>query len=148
MLKTESVNYINSLAKMLSSFASATGSSVIAAEAYGKKNYLTEFVSRYEIPAEKLALVPSEEKLSELLKRWFCGEGKSSGKDRLLARCFVWQLRRGFGEPKSVYVLGDDRSVLQDLSSVEDGAPHYAVEDLMFAVYPEGTLCFLLGHSE
>ena len=78
MLKTESVNYINSLAKMLSSFASATGSSVIAAEAYGKKNYLTEFVSRYEIPAEKLALVPSEEKLSELLKRWFCGEGKSS----------------------------------------------------------------------
>ena len=48
----------------------------------------------------------------------------------------------------SVFVLGEDRSVLQELRSAEDGAPHYAVEDLLFAVYQEGTLCFLLGHSE
>ena len=148
MLKAESVAYINNLAKMLSSFATGTGPSVIAAEAYGKKNYLSEFVSRYEIEAEKLALVPTEDALGEVLGRWFCGKGKGSAKDRLLARCFAWQLRRGFGEPKSVFVLGEDRSVLQELRSAEDGAPHYAVEDLLFAVYQEGTLCFLLGHSE
>ena len=148
MLKPESVSYINNLAKMLSSFATATGHSVMAVEAYGKKNYLTEFVSRYGITAEKLALIPSEEELSEVLKRWFCGEGKGSAKDRLLARCFAWQLRRGFGEPKAVFVLGEDRSVLRELCSLEEGLPRYAVDNLLFAVYQEGTLCFLLGHSD
>lgn len=148
MLKAESVTYINNLAKMLSSFATATGPSVIAVEDYGKKNYLSEFVARYEITAEKLAFIPTEESLSEALKRWFCGKGKGSAKDRLLARCFAWQLRRGFGEPKAVFVLGDDRSVLQELRSTEEGLPRYAVDDLMFAVYQEGTLCFLLGRSE
>lgn len=148
MLKPEAVNYINNMAKMFSSFASATGPSVIAVEAYGKKNYLAEFVSRYEITAEKLSLVPAAENLTEVLKRWFCGEGKGCTKDRLLARCFVWQLRRGFGEPKSVFVLGEDRSVLQELCSSEAGAPRYAVEDLLFAVYQEGTLCFMRGRSE
>ena len=148
MLKIESVNYINSLAKMLSSFASGNGKSVIAVEAYGKKNYLSEFVTRYEITPEKLALVPTEEKLGEVLRRWFCGEGKGSAKDRLLSRSFNWQLRRGFGEPKAVFVLGEDRSVLEELRSTEEGLPRYALDDLLFAVYQEGTLCFLLGRGE
>ncbi len=148
MLKIESVNYINSLAKMFSSFASGTGKSMIAVEAYGKKNYLTEFVTRYEVSPEKLALVPAEEKLSEVLERWFCGEGKGRAKDRLLARCFNWQLRRGFGEPKAVFVLGEDRSVLEELRSTEEGLPRYALDDLLFAIYQEGTLCFLRGRSE
>lgn len=148
MLKNESVNYINSLAKMFSSFATATGKSMIAVEAYGKKNYLTEFVTRYGVSAEKLALVPTEKTLGEVMTRWFCGDGKGSGKDRLLARCFIWQLRRGFGEPKAVFVLGEDRSVLQELCSAEEGLPRYAVDDLLFAVYQEGTLCFLRGRGE
>ena len=148
MLKNESVSYINSLAKMFSSFAAATGKSVIAVEAYGKKNYLSEFVNRYEISAEKLALLPTEETLGDVMKRWFCGEGRGRTKDRMLARVFNWQLRRGFGEPKAVFVLGEDRSVLEELRSTEEGLPHYAVDDLLFAVYPEGTLCFLRGRSE
>ena len=148
MLKKESVQYINNLAKMFSSFASATGKSVIAVEAYGKKNYLTEFVTRYGVSAEKLALVPTEKTLREVLTVWFCGEGESKAKDRLLSRCFNWQLRRGFGEPKAVFVLGEDRSVLQELCSAEDGLPRYVLEDLLFAVYQEGTLCFLCGRGE
>ena len=148
MLKKESVQYINSLARTFSSFASGTGNSVIAAEAYGKKNYLTEFVNRYEVPAEKLTLVSTEKTLAEVLTQWFCGEGKGTAKDRLLARGFNWQLRRGFGEPKAVFVLGEDRSVLQELSSAEEGLPRYTVDDLLFAVYQEGTLCFLRGHGE
>ena len=148
MLKNESVQYINSLAKMFSSFSTATGPSVLAVEAYGRKNYLTEFVTRYAVSAEKLALIPAEETLSDILKRWLCGEGKGRAKDRLLARVFNWQLRRGFGEPKAVFVLGEDRSVLEELRSTEEGLPRYAVDDLLFAVYQEGTLCFLLGRSE
>lgn len=148
MLKKESVHYINNLARMFSSFANATGSDVIAVEAYGKKNYLSEFVSRYEVSAEKLALVPTEEKLGDILRRWFCGEGKGCTKDRLLSRCFNWQLNRGFGEPKAVFTLGEDRSVLQELCSAEEGAPRYTVDDLLFAVYREGTLCFLRGRGE
>lgn len=148
MLKNESVHYINSLAKMFSSFASATGKSVIAVEAYGKKNYLTDFVTRYGVSAEKLVLVPTEKTLREVLTVWFCGDGKGTAKDRLLARCFNWQLRRGFGEPKAVFVLGEDRSVLQELCSSEEGLPRYALDDLLFAVYQEGTLCFLRGRGE
>ena len=147
MLKKETVNYINNLAKMASTFAAGTGKSVIAAEAYEKKNYLSDFVARYEIPAEHLALEPSEEALSEIMKRWLCGKGEASRKDRWIARRFCWLLDRYAGEPKTVYVLGEDRSVLAELSKTEGDGPHYMVEDLLFAVYKEGTLCFLLGHG-
>ena len=148
MLKTETVNYINNLAKMASSYASGHGRSVIAAEAYQKKNYLSDFAARYEIPGEELRLVPSEETLGDIMTRWLCGEGKSRAKDRWIARWFCWLLHRYAGEPKSVHVLGEDRSVLELLSKTEgDDAPHYVVEDLLFAIYPEGTLCFMLGHG-
>lgn len=149
MLKPETVNYINNLARMASSFASGTGRSVIAAEAYGKKNYLSDFVARYEIPAEHLLLQPAAETLDEVMTRWLCGAGKPKGKDRWIARRFCWLLRRYLGEPKTLNVLGEDRSVLEQLSrsGSADGAS-YVVEDLLFAAYPEGTLCFLLGRAE
>lgn len=148
MLKNETVNYINNLAKMASSFASATGKSVIAAEAYGKKNYLSDFVARYGITAEHLVFVPSEESLGDIMKRWLCGEGKGRRKDRWIARWFCWLLGRYAGEPKTVYVLGEDRAVLAELSRTEGEGPRYMVQDLLFAVYREGTLCFMLGRSE
>lgn len=149
MLKQETVNYINNLAKMASSFASGTGKSVIAAEAYEKKDYLSAFVARYQIPAENMLLVPAEETLSEIMTRWLCGGGKGRAKDRWIARQFCWLLHRYLGEPKRLHVLGEDRSVLALLSKTEGAdAPHYVVEDLLFAVYKDGTLCFLLGRSE
>ena len=147
MLKKETVNYINNLAKMASTFAAGTGKSVIAAEAYEKKNYLSDFVARYQIPAEHLSLELSEESLSEIMKRWLCGKGEGSRKDRWIARRFAWLLERYAGEPKTVYVLGEDRSVLAELSKTEGEGPRYVVEDLLFAVYKEGTLCFLLGRG-
>ena len=143
MLKKETVSFINNLAKMASSFASAPGGAVIAAEAYGKKNYLSDFVARYGISAEHLIFVPSEEPLGAIMTRWLCGEGEGSRKDRWIARRFCWLLRRYAGEPKTVYVLGEDRAALDELS--QGGGK---VEDLLFAVYPEGTLCFMRGRGE
>ncbi len=147
MLKNETVNYINNLAKMASTFASGTGKSVIAVEAYEKKNYLSDFVARYQILAEHLALQPSEHALSDIMKRWLCGKEEGSRKDRWIARRFGCLLERYAGEPKTVYVLGENRSVLAELSKMDGEGPRYVVEDLLFAVYKEGTLCFLLGHG-
>lgn len=147
MLKRETVSFINNLAKVSSSFASATGRSVIAAEAYEKKNYLSDFAQRYAIPAEGLQLTVSEETPEELVRKWLCGEGKGSWKDRTIAREFGRLLRKAVGEAKSVSVLGGDRSVLEQLSRTDGDGPRYVVEDLFFAVYKEGTLCFLRGRS-
>ena len=147
-MKNETVNYINNLAKLASTFASATGKSVIAVESYGKKNYLSDFVAQYNISAEHLVFAPSEESLSDIMKRWLCGEGKGSRKDRWISNRFCWLLNRYTGEPKTVYVLDEDRTVLSELSHTEGDGPHYVLEDLLFAVYQEGTLCFMLGRSE
>ena len=149
MLKSNAVAFAGTLARMASFYASGTGQSVIAVEAYEKKNYLRDFSARYGVPAESLNFVPAEEKIGAVLSRWLCGTEKKRGRDGLIARQFTWLLGRLFGEPKAVHMLGEDRSLLELLSKTEgDDAPHYAVEDLFFAVYPEGTLCFLLGHAE
>ncbi len=149
MIKSNAVSFVNNLARLASSSASGTGKSVMAVEAYDKKNYLRDFAGRYGVPAESLSFVVSGESLDDTLTRWLCGPGEARSRDRRLARQFCWLLRRLVGEPKSVQVLGEDRSVLALLSKTEgDDAPHYVVEDLLFAAYPEGTLCFLLGRGE
>lgn len=147
MIKPETVQYLNSLARMASNYAAATGSSLMAIEAYDKKNYARDFAERYEFPLEKLVLTPTEESLRSILRRWLCGEGKGRLKDRMLAGAFLRQLRRGMGEEKMTLVPGGDESVLARLSKTEgEDAPRYIVDELAFAVYQEGTLCFMLGH--
>lgn len=148
MIKPETVRYLNNLANMASSYAGATGGSVMAVEAYGKKNYAREFAERYEFPLEKLVLTPTEEPLSSILGRWLRGEGKSSLKDRMLSRAFLRQLRRGMGEEKMTLIPGGEEDVLSQLSKTEgEDTPRYIVDRLAFAVYEEGALCFMLGHK-
>ena len=98
MIKPETVRYLNNLANMASSYAGATGSSVMAVEAYSKRNYARDFAARYEFPLEKLVLTPTAEPLNAILGRWLRGEGKGSLKDRIISRAFLRQLRRGMGE--------------------------------------------------
>lgn len=147
MLKANVVAFTNNMTRMASYYAAGIGSGVIAAEAYDKKNYLRDFVTRYQIPAESLRLVPSDEALRDRLLLWL-GGGKPRGKDKLIARQLAWLLRVLLGEPTILHVLGEDRSALELLSDREGASgERFAVEDLFFAVYKEGTLCFLLGKS-
>ena len=147
MLQENTVSFINNLARIASGYSSAMGKSVLALEAYDKKNYLRDFTARYELPPDRLQLVPANQTDTEKLRQWLCGEGKGRLKDRMIAKQFCWMLHRGFGDARIIHVLGEDRSALELLSRQEGDGPRFEVEDLFFAVYKEGTVCFLLGRS-
>ena len=148
MIKPEIVRYLNNMANMISSYAGATGSSVMAIEAYDKKNYARDFAARYDFPLEKLVLTPTAEPLRAILARWLRGAGKGSLKDRMISSAFLRQLRRGVGTEKMTLIPGGDEDVLALLSKTEgEDTPRYIVDELAFAIYEEGALCFLLGHK-
>lgn len=147
MIKAETVQYLNSLARMASNYSGATGKSLMAIEAYDKKNYARDFAERYDFPLEKLVLTPTDEPLNAILRRWLCGTGKGSLKDRMITGAFLRQLRRGMKEEKMTLLPGGEENVLAQLSKTEgEDTPRYIVDELAFAVYQEGALCFMLGH--
>ncbi len=148
MLKNETVQYLNSLARLASANSSAAAGDVIALEAYEKKSYIADFAGRYQVPAELMELKPSEKTLEDYLRLWLCGEGKGRFKDRWLMKRFAWLLRRYLGEPRKLAEPVEDSELLARLSNTEGEGLRYVVKSLLFVTYKEGVLCLLRGHGE
>ena len=146
MIDSGTIAYIRGLVHLASSCAKGVAPSMITVEGFGQKRYARDFSERYDIPEEQLRFVQAEGSLVDWLDRWF---RVGDGVNRMIVNGLIRLLRRRIGDPKHLYILENEAEILPLFADRKQRqGPFPVMEGLLFAVYKEGTLCFIRGREE
>ena len=130
--------YLSGLTRMASSCAAGIGPSYVDADFFRREGFPVAFAARYG--TELGHLVPESDSLETVLGQWMG--------DRQVAERLMHWVRLSLGSPGQVYRPADG-DLVNRLDSAEDRCvPFFFLEDLIFADFPEGIVCFLIGNDE
>lgn len=149
MINLETESYLRGLVRMASACAEGVGLSGITVETCSREGFEEEFSAAYKVPMEIVRTVPAEGTLLSILTAWLGGSAPEiSARDRRLTENLLWYIQRELGEPLELRVLEKEQECLDALSGCDGLGPFFFMEDVLFAVYREGTVCFLMGNDE
>ena len=142
MYLKNSSNYVSGLVNMASSMSKHIGKSYLQADCFEKKDYVSSFITMYEIPEDIFHLEEYNHSLEEVLRSIL---GNS---EKLIEGLLHW-LGMEIGKVEKIYTLPENNKVLELIGGETGGyGPFYFCDDLYFIETDRMVLCLLLGNDE